>query len=104
MIMKMFQINILMEGLLFIKVKVNNVFPLNVIYHLVGIILVNLFPRFQCIIHANLLHNPHFSINKILRVDVLMSSTIKGSIKIKLDMVLIRIRFIDLLNRSLMNK
>ena len=78
MIMKMIQINILMEGLLFIKVKANNVFHLEVIYYMVGIILVNLIPRLQCIIHANLLHNPHFSINKILRVDVLMSSTIKG--------------------------
>jgi hypothetical protein len=100
----MIQINMLVEGLLFYKVKANSVFYVEVIYHMVRIILVNLIIRFQITIHANFFIKPHFNIDKILRVDVLVSSTIKGSIKISLYMVLISIRFMDLLNRSLMNK
>lgn len=47
-------------------------------------------------------NNHHFSINKILKEDPLIL-IILGTIKISLDMVLIKLQIMDLLNLNLLN-
>lgn len=90
----------LMEGLN--KFRDSIAFYQEIICFTLQIILVNLTHKFQYLTRLKFTHNHNFSTKKILRGGVLVSSTITGSIKIRVDMVLIRV--MDQLNQNSLNK